>query len=127
AAEAADQLALLPCRAWSLLAAQTGQLSAYQAAAAAGPRIAAVRAALGCALARTGRFAEAADHLAVAVESDPFDGTAAAALVAALTDANRPDHAQPLRSDCRRLAKAAPGLVTDPYPRPHPPAPPPPG
>src|SRR5207248_2913645 len=66
AGESTAKLAPLTCRAWSLVAARTGGLSAYEAAVAACPDVPAARAALGCALARAGRFAEAVDHLRVA-------------------------------------------------------------
>jgi len=112
-AESAAKHALLVCRAQSLFAELTGELSAYEAAAKACPHIPAVRAALGCALAHAGRFSEAALHLAAAVEGNPFDHAAASALVAALVDAGGTDEAQRVRADQERLAR----VILKPNPR----------
>jgi glycosyltransferase involved in cell wall biosynthesis/predicted Zn-dependent protease len=127
AAEDADKVALLRCRAAALLAERTGELAAFEAAAAARPDLAPVRAALGCALARAGRFDEATGHLRAAVEANPFDAAAADALAAALDDAGRPDEAGCLRADRRLLARAVPRRTHDTTPRaglPRPAAPP---
>ncbi|OWK35319.1 glycosyltransferase [Fimbriiglobus ruber] len=82
--------ALLRCRAESLLAELTGDLEGYQRATTAGPDLPTVRAAFGCALARAGQPAAAVDHLTAAVDGNPFDRPARAALVAALTAADDP-------------------------------------
>jgi glycosyltransferase involved in cell wall biosynthesis/tetratricopeptide (TPR) repeat protein len=116
AAEAADKLALIRCWANMILAQVTGDRSAYAAAVVACPDLPVVRAALGCALARAGLFDEAIGHLTIAVEANPFDAAAAAALIAALTDASRADEAAAVREDRRRLAQAALGLVPNPEP-----------
>ena len=119
--EAAAKLALLRCRAWSLLAELTKEPVAYESAAAACPQIPTVRAALGCALARAGRFDEAVEHLAFAAEANPFDARAAAARIAALTDAGRTSEVQQAQQARQRLARA---MAADPDPQAAPSAPP---
>ncbi|HYH66560.1 MAG TPA: glycosyltransferase [Urbifossiella sp.] len=112
-AEVAAKTALLRCWASTILATVTGDLAAYAAVATARPDLPVVRAALGCALARAGRFSEAVDHLSAATAANPFDSAAAGALAEALADAGRPEAAAALRADRRLLARAAPGLVRD--------------
>src|SRR5262249_4835861 len=70
------------------------------------------RAALGCALGRAGRPAEAADHLRLAPQANPFDHEAARALFQALTDAGDEAAAPP----------PAPGRPPLPAARPRPPS-----
>ncbi|CAN0501930.1 unnamed protein product, partial [Phaeothamnion confervicola] len=56
-----------------------------------------LRAALGTALLRAGRPAEAVDHIRRATDDNPFDNAAAAALVAALAAAGQADAAEAVR------------------------------
>src|SRR5262245_59882842 len=92
------------------------ELEAYRVAAETCPEIPAARAALGCARARGGHFAEGIGHIRYAVEHDPFDGPAARALEAALAAAGDEAGAEEARGRRRVLAKAAPKLVADPGP-----------
>jgi glycosyltransferase involved in cell wall biosynthesis/tetratricopeptide (TPR) repeat protein len=109
--ESREKIALLKCRAYNLLSAKTGELAAYEGAAAACPDLPPARAALGCALARAGRTAEGIVHLQFAVENDPFDNAASAALVAAFTETGDIAGATAVRASRRLLALAAPKLV----------------
>src|SRR5262249_47021130 len=84
-AEARAKRELLRWRLHALLADLTGELSHFHEAALARPDLPSARAALGCALGRSGRPAEAASHLARGVGGNPFDVTAARALYQALT------------------------------------------
>jgi glycosyltransferase involved in cell wall biosynthesis/predicted O-methyltransferase YrrM len=113
-AESQAKVGLLRSRAHTLLAARTGDLASYRAAAEAASDLPATRAALGCALARTGQLKEAVEHLQQAVKADPLDHPAALALIAALTEIGEPTAAAAVRSVRRRLAKAAPGMVPVP-------------
>jgi tetratricopeptide (TPR) repeat protein len=116
AAEARAKGALLRWRLHALLADLTGDLVHYHEAALARPDLPATRAALGCALGRAGRPAEAVPHLRHAVENTPFDAAAAAALHLALTQAGDGEGAGLLAHERRLLARAAPGLVRpDPW------------
>jgi tetratricopeptide (TPR) repeat protein len=115
-AEIQTKVALLKCRAYSVLAARTGELSAFQRAAQACPHLPAARAALGCAYARAGQLAEAIPHLSFAAENDPFDHPAATALAAAFSESGDAPAAARFLSARRILAQAAPGLVPSPGP-----------
>jgi GT2 family glycosyltransferase/tetratricopeptide (TPR) repeat protein len=79
-AETLAKQAVLRGRLHALLARLTDDLTHYHAAAMAGPHIGARQAALGCALARAGRLAEALPPLRAAVAANPFDRAAAQAL-----------------------------------------------
>lgn len=102
---------LLRSRLHSLLADLTGDLAHHSEAALARPDLAPVRAALGCALARAGRFTEAAPHLREASAADPFDTKAARATFQALGDAG--DFAGRAAFARKRQAqmRAAPDLI----------------
>jgi glycosyltransferase involved in cell wall biosynthesis/tetratricopeptide (TPR) repeat protein len=112
AAEARAKHDLLRWRAHSLLARLTGDLGHYREAALARPDLPATRAALGCALGRAGRPAEAVPHLRRALVANPFDAAAARALYQALGEAGESGGQQALAAERRLLARAAPGLVT---------------
>jgi len=77
--EASAKHHLLRWRLHSLRAHLTERLGHFYEAALAQPDLPATRAALGCALARAGKFPEAAAHLAHAKAENPFDTTAARA------------------------------------------------
>jgi glycosyltransferase involved in cell wall biosynthesis len=130
AAEGAAKLALLRWRANALHGELTGELAALEAAAAAGPDLPPARAALGLALDRAGRAAEAAGHLRAAAARDPFDPAVGAALEGALRAAGDAAGAEAARADRDAIARAAPGLLTGgaaPPPQPEPPPAAPPG
>jgi predicted O-methyltransferase YrrM len=114
AAENRKKRALLMGRAAAVLAEVTGELDIYQIAVQASPHIPAARAALGCALARAGRFAEGIEHLRFAVQHDPFDNPAARILEVAFTASGDSAGADAARTARRVMAKAAPGLIVDP-------------
>ncbi len=95
----------------SLLADLTGELSHFQAAAFARPDSAPARAALGCAFARAGRFAESLEHLRFAVRADPFDRPAARAFFQALADAGAIRERAEFARGQLQLHRAAPDLV----------------
>jgi tetratricopeptide (TPR) repeat protein len=79
-AEASAKRQLLTWRLHTVLGDLTGEIEHYYEATVCRPDLAATRAALGCALARAGKFAEAAPHLEEAVAGNPFDAAAAKAL-----------------------------------------------
>ena len=107
----------------ALLADLTGDLSHFHEAALAQPELPPARAALGSALGRAGRAAEAVPHLRRAVAGDPFDKAAARALHQALNDAGDPEGARRLARDRRLLRRAAPEAVpAEPWFAPPPPA-----
>jgi GT2 family glycosyltransferase/Flp pilus assembly protein TadD len=110
-AEVEAKKAVLRWRLHALLAGLTGELPHFHEAALARPDVPATRAALGCALARAGRFVEAVPHLRAAVAGDPFDRPAAAALFQALVDVDDLDGAQAAARERALLARAAPALV----------------
>ena len=85
----------------------------YEAAVAAGPDLPSSHAALGCALARAGRLAEALPHLRRAVADQPFDAAAARALFQVLGDLGRSERGRSSRA-------AAPGQGRAPGRRPEP-------
>jgi GT2 family glycosyltransferase/Flp pilus assembly protein TadD len=102
---------LLRWRLHALLATLTGDLSHYYEAVFARPDLPLSRAALGCALGRAGRPAEALPHLRYAVEHNPFDREAARALLQVLHDAGDADGERRLAREQRLLSQAAPQLV----------------
>jgi GT2 family glycosyltransferase/predicted Zn-dependent protease len=109
--EARAKVRLLRWRLHTLLAELTGELTHYHEAAVARPDLPRGRAALGCALARAGRPAEAVSHLRFAAEADPFDREAAKALCQALTDAGDAAGARRFAREQRLLCRAAPQAV----------------
>ena len=84
----------------------TGDLAHHREAALARPDLPATRAALGCALGRAGRPAEAVPHLRRAVTANPFDRPAARGLYQALGEAGDRDGQQVAR---RRPPAPRPG------------------
>ncbi len=115
AAEARAKIDLLRWRLHAILSDLTGDLPHYHEAVLARPDLPTTRAALGCALGRAGRPAEALPHLRLAVAGDPFDLAAARALCQTLRDAGDPEGARRGAEDCRLLAKAAPHLPAEPW------------
>jgi hypothetical protein len=110
-AEAKAKRQLLRWRLHTLLADLTGDLAHYEQAALARPDLPLTQAALGCALGRGGRPADAVPPLRKGVAGNPFDLDAARALFHALGDVG--DHAgqQQLAHTRQLLARAAPQLV----------------
>jgi tetratricopeptide (TPR) repeat protein len=86
AREAIDKRAVLRWRLHHLLAELTGGISHYFEAALAYPQSSATRAALGCALAKGGKVADALPHLQMAVDANPLDVPAARNLYKALAE-----------------------------------------
>jgi glycosyltransferase involved in cell wall biosynthesis/tetratricopeptide (TPR) repeat protein len=121
AGEVAAKRGLIHWRLHVLLAALTGELSHFEAAA--GLDLPTDHAALGCALARAGRLADALPHLRRAVTASPFDAAAARALFQLLGELGCPEHQQALARDRLLLARAVPQMVP-PEPWFAPPAPP---
>jgi glycosyltransferase involved in cell wall biosynthesis/tetratricopeptide (TPR) repeat protein len=111
AQEVRAKAALLRWRLHSLLADLTGELAHFHEAALARPDLPPTRAALGCALARARRPADAVAHLQAAVDADPFDRGAARALFQALTDAGQGGQAEALKQQQVLLHVAAPTAV----------------
>jgi GT2 family glycosyltransferase/Flp pilus assembly protein TadD len=111
AAEFQAKRDLLRSRLHLLLAELTGDLNHYYEAALTQPGLPPVRAALGCALGRASRFAEAVDHLRWAVTENPFDLEGARALFPALGSAGDPCGQRRLARDRRLLAQVAPQVV----------------
>jgi tetratricopeptide (TPR) repeat protein len=109
AGEQAAKMRLLRWRATALLARASDQLADYQAAATTG--LPGDHAALGCALGRAGRPAEAVPYLRDELRDSPFDAAAARALYHALQESGDPEGAQRVAQSRRQLARAAPGLV----------------
>ena len=112
-AEARAKADLLRWRLHVLLGELTGDLAHYREAALARPDLAPGLAALGCALGRAGKPAEAVPHLRRAVEADPFDRAAARALGQALKGAGDAEGARRLAADRRLLRRAAPQAVPE--------------
>ena len=102
---------LLRWRLHGVLADLTGELHHFHEAALARPDLPPTRAALGCALGRTKRPAEAVGHLQFAVAADPFDRSAARALFQSLMDAGRQDMADAFKEERRLLHLAAPTAI----------------
>jgi predicted O-linked N-acetylglucosamine transferase (SPINDLY family)/GT2 family glycosyltransferase len=111
AAEARAKADLLRWRLHVLLADLTGELVHFHEAAVLRPDLPVTRAALGSALGRAGRPAEAVAHLRAAVTANPFDRAAAVNLSHALGQSGDAVGARRLARDRRRLANAAPQLV----------------
>jgi GT2 family glycosyltransferase/predicted Zn-dependent protease len=109
--EAGAKQALLRWRLHSLLADLTGDLPHFHEAVLARPDLPIARAALGCALARVGRLADALPHLRAAVEARPFDAPAARALYQVLSDLGDRAGARRLARRLWLLHRAAPGSV----------------
>jgi GT2 family glycosyltransferase len=109
--EAHAKRALLRWRLHTLLGSLTDDLGHYHEAVLARPDLPTSRAALGCALGRAGRSAEAVPHLRQAVTANPFDLEAARAFFQALGDCG--DSASQVRFAQERilLSRAAPKLV----------------
>ncbi len=110
-ADARAKTELLRWRLHTLLADLTGELPHFHEAAVARPDLPVTRAALGCALARAGRFADAAPHLRRALAADPFDLPAARALGSVLAELHDEPGSRRLARDRRLLHQAAPNLV----------------
>jgi hypothetical protein len=103
--------ALLRWRLHAIVADLSGDLSHYEQAARARPDLPVAQAALGCALGRAGRPAEAILPLRKAVTADPFDTPAARALCQALLDSGDLAGQQQLVPERRLLSAAAPQVV----------------
>jgi len=99
---------LLRWRLLVILADLTGEVERYYEAALARPDLAVSRAALGCALARAGKFAVAVTHLRVAVNADPLDRQAARAYFGALGQNGQADEQRRFAATQRRLARTNP-------------------
>jgi glycosyltransferase involved in cell wall biosynthesis len=99
---------LLRWRLYALLAQQTGELADYHAAAVALPGDLSPQTALGFALARNGRPAEALPYLRSAAAANPFDAATARALFQLLGDLGDTVGQRRLARGSRLLAKAAP-------------------
>ena len=113
AAEARAKTDLLRWRLHAILSDLTGDLAHYHEAVLARPDLPTTRAALGCALGRAGRPADALPHLRAAVSANPFDLPAARALCQSLNDTGDAEAAQRVARDCRLLARAAPHLPAE--------------
>jgi glycosyltransferase involved in cell wall biosynthesis/tetratricopeptide (TPR) repeat protein len=111
AGEVEAKRALVRWRLHALLADLTDDLAHFEAAAAARSDLPTACAALGCALARAGRLAEALPHLRRAVADQPFDLAAARALCQVLVDLGLSEEQHALVRERRRLARAAPQVV----------------
>jgi GT2 family glycosyltransferase/tetratricopeptide (TPR) repeat protein len=111
AAEADAKRDLLRWRLHTLLASLTGDLSHYHEAALARPDLPRTRAALGCALARDHRLAEALPHLRQAVAENPFDVGAARALFQVHGDLGDTEAQRRLARERQFLQRAAPDVV----------------
>jgi glycosyltransferase involved in cell wall biosynthesis/predicted Zn-dependent protease/predicted O-methyltransferase YrrM len=109
--ERREKARLLRGRTLLLAAEITGASGDWAAAAGCCPEWPHLRAALGAALLREGRAAEAVEHLRSALAANPFDNAAARARAGALAESGRADEAERLRARRRLLAKGAPGLV----------------
>ena len=94
-----------------MLADLTSELVHFHEAALARPDLPITRAALGCALGRAKRPADALPHLRQAVADNPFDLKAARALFLALGEVKDGDGQRRIARDRRLLAQAAPGVV----------------
>jgi GT2 family glycosyltransferase/tetratricopeptide (TPR) repeat protein len=111
AAEREAKRNLLRCWLHSMLADLTADLNHFAAAAQARPDLAALQGALGCALARAHRLADALSPLRSAVCGNPFDRQAARALQLLFkVSGDTIGHAE-FVAEQRALHKAAPQLV----------------
>jgi GT2 family glycosyltransferase/Flp pilus assembly protein TadD len=111
AAEAEAKRTLVRWRLHALLADLTSDLVHFHEAALARSDLPMTRAALGCALGRAKRPADALPHLRQAVTDNPFDLKAARALFLAWGESKDGDAQRRLARDRRRLAQAAPKAV----------------
>jgi GT2 family glycosyltransferase/tetratricopeptide (TPR) repeat protein len=109
--EARAKRALLLWRLHGLIARHSEDLAHRYEALLQFPDLPATRAALGAALVRAGRTAEAVPHLRRAIADNPFHSVAARALHEALATLGRSEEQEQLVRDYRRLATAASGLV----------------
>jgi glycosyltransferase involved in cell wall biosynthesis/Flp pilus assembly protein TadD len=109
--EAGAKRRLLLWRLHIILGDLTDEVAHYEAAAHAWPDLVVSHAALGCALARHGRIADAVPHLLRAVQGNPFDRDAARALYEALGMAGRQADQAAFAQARRDLAAAAPQLI----------------
>lgn len=99
---------------WKLhftLATLPGDLVHYHEAALARPDLPETRTALGCALARAGRPADALPHLRAAHAADPFDPDTARALYQCLADLGHEIGMRAFAKERRALHAVAPGIV----------------
>jgi glycosyltransferase involved in cell wall biosynthesis len=110
-AEARARRTLLLWRLHTLLAHLTGELRHFYEAALARPDLPPTRAALGCALARDGQLASAAEHLETAVAGNPFDAPAARSLYQVYLGLSDTGRQRRLARDRRLLHQAAPAVV----------------
>jgi glycosyltransferase involved in cell wall biosynthesis/predicted O-methyltransferase YrrM/Flp pilus assembly protein TadD len=104
---------LLRWRLHALVADLTDSLDQFRAAAAVRPDLPLTQAALGCALGRAARFAEAVGPLQTAVAGNPFDRAAARALFDVLKQTGDEEGQRRLIIDRRLLARAAPQCVLE--------------
>jgi GT2 family glycosyltransferase/predicted Zn-dependent protease len=111
AAEERAKRRLLTWRLHGIIAKEAGDLCHRYEAALARPDLPATRATLGSALLQEKRFTEAAAHLRLAVEGNPFDRLAPRALADALTALGRTEEFGRLARQRRLLSRAAPALV----------------
>jgi GT2 family glycosyltransferase/Flp pilus assembly protein TadD len=111
AAEHDSKRNLLRCWLHSLLADLTGDLNHFAAAAQARPDLAGLQGALGCALARAHRLADALPPLRSAVTGNPFDRQAARALQLLFKVSGDTNGHAEFVAEQRALHKAAPQLV----------------
>jgi GT2 family glycosyltransferase/tetratricopeptide (TPR) repeat protein len=102
---------LLRWRLHTVLAELTGDLSHYHEAVVARPDLPLTRAALGCALGRQKRPAEALPHFRRALDANPFDRDLARAFSQALGEAGCDEEQRRLAHDRRLLSQAAPQVV----------------
>jgi GT2 family glycosyltransferase/tetratricopeptide (TPR) repeat protein len=111
AAERAAKRRLVQWRLQSLLGELTGDAVPWYEAVLSRPDLPVTHAALGCALGRAARYAEALPHLQRAVEDNPFDRAAARAYFETLGGTGRGFEQRRFARDQRLLARAAPGVV----------------
>jgi tetratricopeptide (TPR) repeat protein len=111
AGEARAKRGLLVWRLHGLLGRLTGELPHRYEAALARPDLPATRAALGSALLRAGRAADAVPHLRRATEGNPLDAAPARLLSEALGAVGRWDEQGRLHAERRRLRRVASDLV----------------
>jgi Glycosyl transferases group 1 len=112
AAEAVAKQTLLRWRLHSLLANLTGDVWHWYQAELVQPDLPPSRAALGCALAQSGKFSEAVPFLARAVSDNPFDAVSSRVYFDALCHCrDTTGQRRRVARDRRLLAEAAPTVV----------------